>query len=320
MTIVTSLQIDDALHLTPFAPEDVSEACKDADARIWIDVQPDATAGVEAWLDRLAVTGLSRRLCLEARDRPGFYPLKREIVLVIPVLADAKSSTEVDYLTFVCRETLLLTLHDKPLPQLADTEDAESWLSERSIAGLVAAAMIDVSVAALRRTEDLRSAVLALEQRMDRDPDSIEADEILDMRAEVIELASIVSDQLPPLRAFNASDRAFSQVRDAQEYTNSALVGLQAAGSSLTWLDERVGALRAGFQMYAQDKTNRRLGMLTILSAIFMPITLLAGIWGMNFEVMPELKYPFAYPAALGFMGVVGAVMYLFFRRTGWFD
>jgi magnesium transporter len=320
MTIVTSLQIDEALRLTPFAPEDVPEAHGDVNARLWIDLQSDETPEVEAWLDELAVTGLSRRLCLEARDRPGFYPLKREVVLVIPIFTDAESSGEIDFLTFVCRENLLLTLHNKPLPQLADTEDAESWLSERSTAGLVAAAMIDVSLAAVSRTEDLRSAVLALEQRMDRDPDMIEADEILDIRAEVMELASMVSDQLPPLQAYNASDRAFSGVRDAREYMNCALVGLRAADGSLTSLDARVGALRGGFQMHAQDKTNRRLGMLTILSAIFMPITLLAGIWGMNFEVMPELKVAYAYPVALGFMVIVGAAMYLFFRRTGWFD
>jgi magnesium transporter len=51
-----------------------------------------------------------------------------------------------------------------------------------------------------------------------------------------------------------------------------------------------------------------------------MPSTLLAGIWGMNFEWMPELKVPFAYPIALGLMGLIGSGMYLFFRRTGWFD
>jgi magnesium transporter len=72
--------------------------------------------------------------------------------------------------------------------------------------------------------------------------------------------------------------------------------------------------------MHAQDKTNRRLNMLTILSAIFMPVTLLAGIWGMNFELMPELRYRFAYPVALGLMVAVGMGMYRFFRRTGWLD
>ncbi len=101
---------------------------------------------------------------------------------------------------------------------------------------------------------------------------------------------------------------------------NCALANLQAADRSLDRLGERINALRAGFQMHAQDKTNRKLGMLTILSAIFMPITLLAGIWGMNFETMPELKFSFAYPVALGLMALIAAGMYRFFRRGGWFD
>jgi len=72
--------------------------------------------------------------------------------------------------------------------------------------------------------------------------------------------------------------------------------------------------------MYEQEKTNRRLGMLTILSAIFMPMTLLAGIWGMNFVTMPELDYPYGYPMALGALLLVGLGMFLFFRRRGWFN
>jgi magnesium transporter len=101
---------------------------------------------------------------------------------------------------------------------------------------------------------------------------------------------------------------------------NCALANLQAADRSVDRLGERISALRANFQLHAQDKTNRKLGMLTILSAIFMPITLLAVIWGMNFETMPELKYAFSYPIVLGFMALIAAGMYRFFRRGGWFD
>jgi magnesium transporter len=51
-----------------------------------------------------------------------------------------------------------------------------------------------------------------------------------------------------------------------------------------------------------------------------MPLTLMAGIWGMNFEAMPELKLSLGYPLALVTMACVGAAMLLFFRRRGWFD
>jgi len=60
--------------------------------------------------------------------------------------------------------------------------------------------------------------------------------------------------------------------------------------------------------------------MLTILSAIFMPKTLVAGIWGMNFRTMPELSHRFGYPIALGLIALVGWGMFFYFRRTGWFD
>ena len=323
--IVNSFQIDDALQVTPLAPELAAEASQRTGSRIWLDMQAFEPGELEAWLDKLGVRDLSRRLCLESRDRPGFYPLKREILLVIPVLADTEVSCEVDYLTFLCRENLLLTLHPKSIllfsPQrLATLQESEAWLPEPSIAGLVSAVMIELSLLCLQHAADLRRAILALEERMDRDPDTVEAEEILDMRSELLTHGAVVSDQLPCLQALSTTDKPFFKLKDAQEYINCALANLQAADRSLERLDERISALRSGFQMHAQDKTNRKLGMLTILSAIFMPITLLAGIWGMNFETMPELKYPFSYPIALGLMVLIGWGMYRFFRRGGWFD
>jgi len=59
---------------------------------------------------------------------------------------------------------------------------------------------------------------------------------------------------------------------------------------------------------------------LTVLTAIFMPITLLAGIWGMNFESMPELSWPHGYLLALGFMALVARLMFFIFRKNGWFS
>jgi magnesium transporter len=318
--ILKSIQIDQELRLTPFASDNAAEACRDPDARIWLDLQAFEPAELEEWLDALDLTGLPRRLSLESRDRPGFYPLKKEIFLVVPVLADAEGPAEALFLAFVCRENLLLTMHRRPMPQLGDIEDSEYWLSERNIAELVSGILVDVSVATLRRAEDLRAAVHSLEEAMDREPDAVEAEEILRARAQVLDLTSVAGGQLLALRALTTTDRSTFQREGARVYMQCALVNLQAANGVLASLDGRVRALRVGFQMHAQEQTNRRLNMLTILSAIFMPVTLLAGIWGMNFEVMPELKHPYAYPVALVLMVTVGAGMYLFFRRRGWFD
>lgn len=58
---------------------------------------------------------------------------------------------------------------------------------------------------------------------------------------------------------------------------------------------------------------------LTLIATIFMPLTFIVGIYGMNFENMPELKNPYGYFIILGVMGVIALLMYLDFRRKGWF-
>jgi magnesium transporter len=58
--------------------------------------------------------------------------------------------------------------------------------------------------------------------------------------------------------------------------------------------------------------------VLTVFSAIVLPLSLIAGIYGMNFEVMPELAKPWGYPFVLGGMVALAAGMLVWFRRKGW--
>lgn len=58
--------------------------------------------------------------------------------------------------------------------------------------------------------------------------------------------------------------------------------------------------------------------IISVVSVIIMPPTLIASIYGMNFRVMPELDWPFGYPLALFAMLVAGLIPYLIFKRRGW--
>lgn len=66
------------------------------------------------------------------------------------------------------------------------------------------------------------------------------------------------------------------------------------------------------------NRLNEVMKVLTIITTIFIPITFLAGIYGMNFEAMPELHWRYGYPATLLAMGLVTLGMILYFRRKGW--
>ncbi len=66
------------------------------------------------------------------------------------------------------------------------------------------------------------------------------------------------------------------------------------------------------------NKMNQVMKVLTVIATIFIPLTFIAGIYGMNFEFMPELKIQSAYPILMGLMFAVFVVMILFFRKKKW--
>ena len=65
---------------------------------------------------------------------------------------------------------------------------------------------------------------------------------------------------------------------------------------------------------------NKIIKIFSIAAVVFLPPTLVASIYGMNFESMPELKWPWGYPLAILLMLVAGTAPYLYFRRKGWLD
>jgi magnesium transporter len=63
---------------------------------------------------------------------------------------------------------------------------------------------------------------------------------------------------------------------------------------------------------------NKIMKVLTIISTIFIPLTFIVGVYGMNFQYMPELASPYGYPAVIGVMIVIAAGMLAFFKRRRW--
>jgi magnesium transporter len=66
------------------------------------------------------------------------------------------------------------------------------------------------------------------------------------------------------------------------------------------------------------NRMNEVMKVLTIIATIFIPLTLVAGIYGMNFQYMPELGWRWGYPVVWLVMLVIGALMLVYFRRKKW--
>ncbi len=64
---------------------------------------------------------------------------------------------------------------------------------------------------------------------------------------------------------------------------------------------------------------NEIMKVLTVISTIFIPLSFIAGLYGMNFHYMPELSVKWAYPAVLIAMAIVVLIMLFFIHKKGWF-
>ncbi len=78
--------------------------------------------------------------------------------------------------------------------------------------------------------------------------------------------------------------------------------------------------IRDSYLSLNAHQTNRIMKVLTVITTIFMPLTFIAGVYGMNFAYMPELEWRYSYFITLGLMTVIGFIMFLWFKKKGWFD
>lgn len=83
-------------------------------------------------------------------------------------------------------------------------------------------------------------------------------------------------------------------------------------------LSDNINHLLNIYFSVSSQRTNEIMRVLTVFSVFFMPLTFIVGIYGMNFEFMPELTWRAGYPASFGLMALVTLIIYLWFRRKGW--
>ncbi|WP_115758006.1 magnesium/cobalt transporter CorA [Pantoea agglomerans] len=83
-------------------------------------------------------------------------------------------------------------------------------------------------------------------------------------------------------------------------------------------LFQKVNFLMQAAMGFINIEQNRIIKIFSVVSVVFLPPTLVASSYGINFEFMPELKWSFGYPAAIGLMILAGLAPYLYFKRKNW--
>lgn len=103
----------------------------------------------------------------------------------------------------------------------------------------------------------------------------------------------------------------YNYFRDAHDH-------LMQGAETLEMNREILSGISALYHSTLSTNMNSVMKVLTIISTIFIPLTFIAGIYGMNFKIMPELEYDYGYPMVMGVMLSLSLIMLAYFRRKKW--
>ena len=226
------------------------------------------------------------------------------------------------YVMLLCMKGVLISigapdtpLFDRTLQRLENGSE----LAEPSSQALLFFIMDLCTDISTRQYMASRSAVEALADRIYDEPDNIGQDELIALRRCVSRLCTQFEDQhycMSVLQSLQSQSVPFShlkaELRDIMDSQNHV-------AHSQDQLEIRLRDLHNDCLLHAQRKTDYRLRVLTVLTSLCMPLSVIAGIYGMNFRVMPELEWEYGYFAVLGFMVLITVSLLIFFFRKGWF-
>jgi magnesium transporter len=120
------------------------------------------------------------------------------------------------------------------------------------------------------------------------------------------------------LLSLSATYRTAKAPRELREDVRSTLRDLQSLEEHATFLSSKIQFLLDATLGLVNLEQNNIIKLFSVMAVVFMPPTLIASIYGMNFKAMPELDWSFGYPMAVVMMVVAAVLPYVFFRWKKW--
>jgi magnesium transporter len=165
--------------------------------------------------------------------------------------------------------------------------------------------------------DEIEERIENLEEVLISDVENFDRAQIFTIKKTLLKIRKVIAPLRESLNAFSKSDsddiedKTKLYVRDVYDHTISVVDSLDTMRDILTGLQEiHISEMSM--------KMNKVMQFLTIITAIFVPITFLAGIYGMNFQNIPELQHKNGYFILLGIMVVLSGAMLLYFKRKRW--
>lgn len=304
-------------------PADIPEAC------VWVDLL-EPTQSEERAVERLlAIDVPSREEMREIETSNRLYEengtLYMTATVVTKIDTDRPESAAVTFI--LSRNRLITNRYVDPLPfrrfvAYAERHPAAATTAPGILAGLLES-IIERTADVLERVgvglDDLSASVFAPEAKAPSQPRNLRT--VMERIGRDGDLTSKARESLVTL----ARQLTFIQQSTAVQIPNELRARYRSMSRDVLALADHASfiANKSSFMLQAalgliNIEQNNIIKIFSVAAVAFLPPTLVASIYGMNFHFMPELDWPYGYPIALLLMLLSAVLPYVYFRRRGW--
>jgi magnesium transporter len=316
-------------HAELSLPSDTNQALlqwrESTDAQLWIDMQAEPDAVVREWLlESLGLHSLAVSDALRLRHPPKMEAFDGVDFLLFRGLS--AQSTDIYHdtiqIALFVGPRLLVTVRRQPSPSTDRVWDqvAAGQLSlevgARRVACRILRAIIDRYTPVLL---DHEKRLEVMEDEMFQARDDALLEELVNSNTMLKKMRRTHAYHVSALTDWQDALRERGDVdAETAHALNDVFEHYERLQSMASLFQELTTDLMNGYLSLSAHRLNRIMQVLTVFTVVFLPLTLIAGIYGMNFEHMPELHWRYGYQAAITVMALIVALTLWLFKRRRW--
>ena len=297
----------------------IQEADFSAYAWYWIDFSQPTNTEIQHLSTTLHFHPLAIEDCIVSKQRPklDYYDDFSFFVTHAPG-HQAYNDHEID---FFIGKNFIVTFHYQDITEVNATwqlihnaKNLADW-DEHHVFYEIMDNVVDAYFPIIAQLED---AINQVEENPNKEPMHILLDRLFDLRHQLLELLHAIN----PIRDLFyrvLSSHRLPGIQEKRAYFMDIYDHLLKLSEMANSNREISNDIRDNFISINSYQQNKVIQILTVVTSIFAPLTFIAGIYGMNFVNMPELKWHYGYFIILGIMLLITFFMILFFKKKGWF-
>ncbi|MGZ5437595.1 MAG: magnesium/cobalt transporter CorA [Pyrinomonadaceae bacterium] len=307
-----------------FTAEQLPELLKDEKVVIWIDMEAPTEANEQLLLNLFHFHPLTMEDCRETRNYPKVEEFHGYLYFIVH---GVRADTSPDHFNTIELDAFLgpnyvITYHHEMfrsinnVKKLLSTSPAACQRGPAFLLYQILDQIVDFYSPVLddfdERIAKLENDIFTLSR-----PNKAILEEIMDLKRGVLRLRRISGRQLDVILRTSRGEFALIPPPMLPFYRDIHDHLIRVTDLAESYRDLISGALDA-YLSVVSNRMNEIMKVLTIFSAIMLPLTFVAGVYGMNFEYIPELSKPYGYFVVWGVMITVAVVMLGLFWRAGW--